>query len=66
MTMARILRCAIVLLIADSTMVNFRVFGRAMATVAKNFETHQVVPEVVSKAPAALVTVSTSTITINL
>lgn len=56
--MARILRCAIVLLIADATMVNFRVFARAMSTVAKSFEANQVVPDVVSKAPTALATVS--------
>lgn len=56
--MARILRCAIVLLIADGTMVNFRVFARAMSTVAKSFETQQVVPDVVPKAPSALVAVS--------
>ncbi|KAJ8711436.1 hypothetical protein PYW07_008678 [Mythimna separata] len=55
--MARILRCAIVLLIADGTMVNFRVFARTMASVAKSFEAGQVVPDVVSKAPAALATV---------
>ncbi|KAL0818142.1 hypothetical protein ABMA28_008666 [Loxostege sticticalis] len=48
-----ILRCALILLIADSTMVNFRVLARAMSTVAKAFETHQVVPDVVPKAPAA-------------
>ncbi|XP_028164612.1 protein D2-like isoform X2 [Ostrinia nubilalis] len=35
-------------------MVNFRVLARAMSTVAKAFETHQVVPDVVAKAPAAL------------
>ncbi|XP_052751752.1 protein D3-like isoform X1 [Galleria mellonella] len=52
-----ILRCAIVLLIADNTMVNFRVLARAMSTVAKAFEANQVVPDVVSKAPSALVTV---------
>ncbi|XP_049878999.1 protein D2-like isoform X2 [Pectinophora gossypiella] len=53
----RILRCAIVLLIADSTMVNFRVLARAMSTVAKSFETHGVVPDVIPKAPVALATV---------
>ncbi|XP_026740889.1 protein D2-like isoform X1 [Trichoplusia ni] len=52
---SRILRCAIVLLIADNTMVNFRVFARAMSTIAKNFEVHQVVPDVIPKAPTALV-----------
>ncbi|KAL4712366.1 hypothetical protein ACJJTC_001527 [Scirpophaga incertulas] len=35
-------------------MVNFRVLARAMSTVAKAFETNQVVPDVVPKAPAAL------------
>lgn len=54
-----ILRCTIVLLIADGTMVNFRVLARAMSTVAKSFETHQVVPDVIPKAPAALLNVST-------
>ncbi|KAM3959483.1 protein D3-like isoform 2-T5 [Aphomia sociella] len=38
-------------------MVNFRVLARAMSTVAKAFETHQVVPDVVPKAPSALVKV---------
>lgn len=56
--MARILRCAIVLLIADGTMVNFRVFARTMSSIAKSFEAQQVVSDVVSKAPSALVTVS--------
>lgn len=40
-------------------MVNFRVFARAMSTIAKNFEVHQVVPDVIPKAPTALVHVST-------
>ncbi|CAG9791324.1 unnamed protein product [Diatraea saccharalis] len=52
--MGTILRYAIVLLIADGTMVNFRVFARAMSTVAKSFEANHVVPDVVPKAPAAL------------
>ncbi|XP_072934590.1 phosphatidylethanolamine-binding protein homolog F40A3.3-like isoform X1 [Epargyreus clarus] len=38
-------------------MVNFRVLARAMSTVAKSFETHGVVPDVIPKAPTALVTV---------
>ena len=38
-------------------MVNFRVFARTMSSIAKSFEAHQVVPDVVSKAPAALATV---------
>ncbi|XP_041972209.1 protein D2-like isoform X2 [Aricia agestis] len=38
-------------------MVNFRVLSRAMATVAKSFEAKAVVPDVVPKAPAALVSV---------
>ncbi|CAH0402842.1 unnamed protein product [Chilo suppressalis] len=57
LSLGRILRCAIVLLIADGTMVNFRVLARAMSTVAKSFEVNQVVPDVVPKAPAALVKV---------
>ncbi|XP_045503215.1 protein D2-like isoform X1 [Colias croceus] len=55
--MGRTLRFAILLLIADSTMVNFRVFARAMSTVAKSFEANAVVPDVVPKAPSALITV---------
>lgn len=55
--MGRLLRYALVLLIADS-MVNFRVLARGMATVAKSFEVHQVVPDVVAKAPTASVQVS--------
>ncbi|XP_045487158.1 protein D2 isoform X1 [Pieris rapae] len=56
-TMDRIFKLAILLLIADGPMVNFRVFARAMSTVAKNFEANGVVPDVVPKAPNALVTV---------
>lgn len=54
----KILRCAIILLIADSAMVNFRVLARAMATVAKSFESNGVVPDIIPSAPAALATVS--------
>ncbi|XP_034827652.1 phosphatidylethanolamine-binding protein homolog F40A3.3-like isoform X2 [Maniola hyperantus] len=38
-------------------MVNFRVLARAMSSVAKSFEANGVVPDVVSKAPQASVTV---------
>ncbi|XP_038217414.1 protein D2-like isoform X2 [Zerene cesonia] len=38
-------------------MVNFRVLARAMSTVAKSFEANGVVPDVVPKAPSALITV---------
>ena len=38
-------------------MVNFRVLARTMSSVAKSFEAHQVVPDVIAKAPAALATV---------
>ncbi|CAK1541414.1 unnamed protein product [Leptosia nina] len=55
--MAVFLKFAILLLIADNTMVNFRVFARAMSTVAKSFEANAVVPDVVPKAPAALLAV---------
>lgn len=48
---------AIVLLLADSTMVNFRVLARAMSSVARAFEANAVVPDVVGKAPEAAVTV---------
>lgn len=40
-----------------ATMVNFRVLTRAMSTVAKSFEASQVVPDVIPKAPAALLQV---------
>ncbi|CAG9559418.1 unnamed protein product [Danaus chrysippus] len=55
--MGKLLRFAILLLIADSTMVNFRVLARAMSSVAKAFEANAVVPDVVPKAPEAEVTV---------
>ncbi|XP_022831364.1 protein D2-like isoform X1 [Spodoptera litura] len=55
--MARILRCEILLLIAISHMNNFRVLARTMSTIAKSFESHMVVPDVVSKAPEAIVSV---------
>ncbi|XP_045503218.1 protein D2-like [Colias croceus] len=55
--MGRTLRFAILLLIADSTMVNFRVSARSMSTVAKSFEANAVVPDVVPKAPSALITI---------
>lgn len=54
----KILKCAIVLLIADSAMVNFRVLARAMSTVVKTFEANGVVPDVIPQAPADLATVS--------
>lgn len=38
-------------------MVNFRVLARGMASVAKSFEANGVVPDVVSKAPAAAIQV---------
>lgn len=56
--MGRLLRLAIVLLLAESTMINFRVLGRRMSSVAKAFEAHGVVPDVVSKAPAGEIKVS--------
>lgn len=56
--MGTLLRFAMLLLIADSTMVNFRVLARAMSSVAKAFEANAVVPDVVPKAPEAEVTVS--------
>ncbi|CAH0713924.1 unnamed protein product, partial [Brenthis ino] len=49
--MGRLLRFAIVLLLAE-TMVNFRVYARAISTVAKSFEANAVVPDVVPKAPS--------------
>ncbi|CAH1641272.1 unnamed protein product [Spodoptera littoralis] len=55
--MARILSCEILLLIAISHMNNFRVLARTMSTIAKSFESHMVVPDVVSKAPEAIVSV---------
>ncbi|XP_050552649.1 protein D2 isoform X1 [Spodoptera frugiperda] len=55
--MARLLRCAFVLLIAISHMNNFRVLARTMSSIAKSFETHMVVPDVVPKAPQALLSV---------
>lgn len=56
--MNAILRCAIILIIADSNMVNFRMLARAMSTAAKSFEAHQVVADVIPKAPAALAKVN--------
>lgn len=56
--MGRLLRFAFVLLIADSPMVNFRVLARGMASVAKSFADHAVVPDVVPVAPTALLKVS--------
>ncbi|XP_022831366.1 protein D2-like isoform X2 [Spodoptera litura] len=38
-------------------MNNFRVLARTMSTIAKSFESHMVVPDVVSKAPEAIVSV---------
>ncbi|XP_075984219.1 protein D2-like isoform X2 [Anticarsia gemmatalis] len=38
-------------------MVNFRVFARAMSTVAKSFKEHQVVSDVVPVAPTAIANV---------
>ncbi|XP_023947595.1 protein D2 isoform X1 [Bicyclus anynana] len=55
--MGRMLRFAIVLLLADSTMVNFRVLARGMSSIARAFEANAVVPDVVGKAPEAAVTV---------
>ncbi|XP_026489055.1 protein D3-like isoform X1 [Vanessa tameamea] len=49
--MGCLLRLAIVLLLAEGTMVNFRVLSRAMSSVARAFEGHGVVPDVVPKAP---------------
>lgn len=60
--MWRMLSFAIVLLLADSTMVNFRVLARAMSSVARAFEANAVVPDVVGKAPEAAVTVRWVTI----
>ncbi|XP_047999604.1 phosphatidylethanolamine-binding protein 1-like [Leguminivora glycinivorella] len=56
--MSRILRCSLICLIAVS-MVNFRVFTRAMSTVAKSFSAHGVVSDVIPVAPQALAAVST-------
>ncbi|CAH2094029.1 unnamed protein product [Euphydryas editha] len=50
--MGCLLRFAIVFLLAESTMINFRVLARRMSSVAKAFEAHGVVPDVVPKAPA--------------
>ena len=55
--MTRILKCEIVLLIAVSTMVNFRVLARTMSSIAKSFESNLVVPDVVPRPPAAVVSV---------
>ncbi|XP_063896607.1 protein D2 isoform X1 [Helicoverpa armigera] len=55
--MARILRCAFIFLIATSTMVNFRVFARSMSSIIRSFEAQSVVPDVVSKAPSAVLSV---------
>ncbi|RVE44175.1 hypothetical protein evm_011169 [Chilo suppressalis] len=44
-------------LITTNLLTSFRVLARAMSTVAKSFEVNQVVPDVVPKAPAALVKV---------
>ncbi|CAG9791319.1 unnamed protein product [Diatraea saccharalis] len=55
--MGTILRCAIILLIADSSMVSFSACTEVTNTVEKSFEANQVVPDVVSKAPTALVKV---------
>lgn len=38
-------------------MNNFRVLARTMSSIAKSFETHMVVPDVVPKAPQALLSV---------
>ncbi|XP_063368652.1 protein D2-like [Cydia amplana] len=51
-----ILRCSLIFLIAVS-MVNFRVFTRAMSTVSKSFSTHGVVSDVIPVAPGALAAV---------
>ncbi|CAH2094032.1 unnamed protein product [Euphydryas editha] len=56
--MGRLLRFAIVLLLAESTMINFSVFARGMSSVAKAFEEHGVVPDVVPKAPASVIKVN--------
>ncbi|XP_073948535.1 protein D2-like isoform X2 [Choristoneura fumiferana] len=55
--MFRILRCALIFLIASS-MVNFRVLTRAMSTVGKSFANHRVVPDVIPVAPTELLSVS--------
>ncbi|CAK1590509.1 unnamed protein product [Parnassius mnemosyne] len=52
--MSRILRSVIVFLLADSTIVNFRV----LATVAESFAEHAVVPDVVPVAPNALLKIT--------
>ncbi|XP_063628660.1 protein D2-like [Cydia splendana] len=54
--MFRILRCSLIFLIAVS-MVNFRVFTRAMSTVSKSFSAQGVVSDVIPVAPAALAAV---------
>ncbi|XP_004922749.1 protein D2 [Bombyx mori] len=54
--MGALIRCAIVLLTV-ATIVDFRVLTRAMSTVARSFEASQVVPDVIPKAPAALLQV---------
>ncbi|XP_063389036.1 protein D2-like [Cydia fagiglandana] len=54
--MFRILRCLLICSIAVS-MVNIRVFTRAMSTVAKSFSAFGVVPDVIPVAPKDLATV---------
>lgn len=53
-----LLKYAVVLLIADSTMLNFRVLARGMSTLGKNFKQHQVVPDVVDTEPVNVIDVS--------
>lgn len=57
--MKALLRLSIFLLIAHATMVNFRVLARSMSTIAQAFVSNGIVPDVVAKAPAASITVST-------
>ncbi|XP_050353598.1 protein D3-like [Nymphalis io] len=55
--MGRLLRFAFVLLIAESTMVNFRVLANDVSPVTTAFETHKIVTDVIHKAPSYLVKV---------
>ncbi|XP_063368788.1 protein D2-like [Cydia amplana] len=54
--MFRILRCLLICSIAVS-MVNIKVFTRAMSTVATSFSAYGIVPDVIPVAPEALATV---------
>lgn len=56
--MGQILRIVMFLLIAEVAMLNFRVLARRMSAVAKSFETNNIVPDVLPKAPQQSITVS--------